>query len=70
MIQVARSSGLKSAGYSNLLEAAGAIRLLITLMMYSGSALIATMTASFHANPTEATKVRSVWAGVSCSIYI
>jgi hypothetical protein len=42
-----------------LLDAAGAILLLMSLMMYNGSALMATMTATFHAYGIVTTNERS-----------
>ena len=45
--------------HSSLLEAAGAIRLRISLMIHKGRALIATRTASFQTNPTDITNERS-----------
>ena len=45
--------------YNNLLEAAGDILMWISLMIYSGTALMAMITATFHANASETTKERS-----------
>jgi hypothetical protein len=45
--------------YCSLLDAAGAILLLMSLMMYNGSALMATMTATFHAYGIVTTNERS-----------
>lgn len=45
--------------YRSLLEAAGASFLRISLIMYRGIVLIATMTAVFQAKPTVTTKDRS-----------
>ena len=45
--------------YNNLLEAAGAILMWISLMIYSGTALMAMITPTFHANASETTKERS-----------
>ena len=47
------------SNYSNLLDAAGATLLLISFMIPNGNALIATMTATFHANRNEMTNERS-----------
>ena len=47
------------AFYNNLLEAAGATLMWISLMIYSGTALMAMITATFHANASETTKERS-----------
>lgn len=41
---------------SNLLEAAGATLLRMSLMIYRGKALIATITATFHAKRIDRTK--------------
>lgn len=44
----------------SLLVAAGATRLRMNLIKYSGKELTATMTATFHAKRPESTNVRSV----------
>jgi len=44
------------AYYSNLLDAAGAILLRMSLIKYSGSALTAMMTATFQAKRVDTTK--------------
>lgn len=55
------------SNYSSLLDAAGATLLLISFMIPNGNALIATMTATFHANRNEITNERSVVGGESRS---
>ena len=52
----------------SLLEAAGATFLFIALIIYKGSALIATMTATFHANGRVTTKDKSAKAIHSLAI--
>lgn len=42
-----------------MLDAAGAILLRMSLKIYRGTALIATITATFHAKGTVTTKVKS-----------
>ena len=49
----------KDWNYNSLLEAAGDIFIWITLIMYNGRALIATITATFQANVRVTTKERS-----------
>ena len=56
---------LESVSYNSLLDAAGATLLRMNLIMYSGNALMATMTATFQANREERTKVRSTTTRVS-----
>lgn len=48
-----------TATYNNLLEAAGANLFRSSFMMHNGTALIATITATFQANPVVITKERS-----------
>ena len=50
---------LESVSYNSLLDAAGATLLRMNLIMYSGNALIATMTATFQAKRDESTKDKS-----------
>ena len=45
--------------YNSLLDAAGATLLRMNLIMYSGNALMATMTATFQANREDKTNDRS-----------
>ena len=45
--------------YNNLLEAAGATRLRISLIIYRGSEDIATITATFHRKRNEVTNSKS-----------
>lgn len=49
----------KVCNYNNLLDAAGATLRLMSLKMYSGRALIATITATFQAKVRVTTNVRS-----------
>ena len=49
----------KKSHHNNLLDVAGATLLRISLIIYNGSELTATMTATFHANLTEVTNARS-----------
>jgi hypothetical protein len=49
----------------SLLYTVGDIRLLMSLMIYRGKELIATMTATFHAKRMESTKARSMKEEVS-----
>ena len=53
----ALSEGYKR--YNNLLEVAGATLLRMSLMIYSGRELIATITATFQIKGTDVTKARS-----------
>ena len=50
----------RSVSYNSLLDAAGATLLRMNLIMYRGNALIATITATFHANREDNTNDKSV----------
>ena len=56
---VSRSRLVSLSLFYNFVVASGAMRLLINLMIHSGNALTATMTATFHPKRTETTNDRS-----------